>query len=218
MGDQLRSLGDLSRHGVSFVSLFATLKDSPETIGADASLSWVYPGYDHERNFYDRDKLDRGWVSQFSISFPSLKKSDGLKHTMKINTLADISMFREWDKERIATVLLAAAEKVYPGLNGLIESRDLYTPLSARRDTLHHNGNIFGMPDTPQRFNSLGCSCNTPLENVFLTGCDITTSGIYGAVLSGALTTTAIFKDKRFFLNIIQAVEKYGKAKNEVPV
>ncbi|HVW61040.1 MAG TPA: FAD-dependent oxidoreductase, partial [Puia sp.] len=219
VGDQLRSLGDLSRHGVSFVSLFATLKDNPEIIGADASLSWVYPGYDHERNFYDRDKLDRGWVSQFSISFPSLKKSDGFRHTMKINSLADISMFDgEWDKERIGKTLLAAAEKVYPGLTDLIGSWDLYTPLSARRDTQHHNGNIFGVPDTPQRFRNPDFSCYTPLENVYLTGCDITTSGIYGAVLSGALTATAIFKDKRFFLNIIQAVEKYGTAKTEVPV
>ncbi len=217
-GDRLQALGDLGRHGVSFVSLFATLTDSPETIGADASLSWVYPGYDHGRNFYDRDQLGKGWVSQFSLSFPSLKKAGGLKHTMKINSLADISMFREWDKDNIGRTLLEAAEKVYPGLNGLIESWDLYTPLSARRDTQHHNGNIFGIPDTPQRFQNLDLSCYTPLENVYLTGCDITTSGIYGAVLSGALTTTAIFKDKRFFLRVIQAVEKYETAKNEAPV
>jgi len=210
VGPQLEALGDLSRHGVSFVSLYATLTDSPETIGADASLSWVYPGYDHDRNFYDRGGLGTGWVSQFSLSFPSLKKSGGLKHTMKINTLADFFMFKECDREKIAQSLLAAAEKVCPGLNGLIESWELYTPLAARRDTQHHNGNIFGMPDTPERFRNMDFSCYTPLENVYLTGCDITTSGIYGAVLSGAITASAVYKDKRFFLNIIQGVEKYG--------
>lgn len=230
-GDKLKALGDLTNHGVSFVKLFATLNDNPASVGADASLSWVYPGYDHDRNFRDRNKIDSGEISQFSVSFPSLKKSTGTKHTMKINTLVDISVFRQWEaggsnekdiqamKDRIAAKLLRAVEKMYPGINGMIESWDLYTPLSARRDTQHHNGNIFGIPDTPMRYKNLDLSCHTPLENVYLTGCDITSSGIYGAVLSGALTTTAIFKDDKFFMNIVQAVgERNEPAKKEFTV
>jgi all-trans-retinol 13,14-reductase len=223
-GDKLKALGDLTHHGVSFAKLFATLSENPETVGADASLSWVYPGYDHDQNFRDRNKIDSGQVSQFSVSFPSLKKSTGAKHTMKINTLVDIAAFRQWEadgsmKDRIAASLLGAVEKMYPGINGIIESWDLYTPLTARRDTQHHNGNIFGIPDTPMRYKNLDLSCYTPLENFYLTGSDITSSGIYGAVLSGALTTTAIFKDDKFFLNIIQAVEKRNElSKKELTV
>jgi len=230
-GDKLKALGDLTNHGVSFVKLFATLNANPETVGADASLSWVYPGYDHDQNFKDRNNIGSGPVSQFSVSFPSLKKSTGGKHTMKINTLVDISVFRQWEaegsngkdlqamKDRIAATLLRAVEKMYPGIHELIESWDLYTPLSAKRDTQHHNGNIFGIPDTPMRYKNLDLSCYTPLENVYLTGCDITSSGIYGAVLSGALTTTAIFKDNNFFLNIVAAVGKRIElSKKELPV
>ena len=228
VGDKLAALGEFKSHGVSFVKLFATLKSNPEGIGADASLSWVYPGYDHNQNFHDRNKLGSDLISQFSISFPSLKKTNTANHSMKINTLVDFSMFQQCDdtpgndknylaiKARIARNLLDAAEKVYPGLGDLIEDWDLYTPISARRDTQHFNGNIFGIPDTPARYKNLDFNCYTPLENVFITGSDITSSGIYGAVLSGAITTTAIFKDKQFFLKVIQAVGKNRTSKKEL--
>lgn len=226
-GERLKTLRDFKSYGISFVQLLATLKHDPTSLGADASLSWVFPGYDHEQNFANRNQLNSELISQFSISFPSLKKTSTGQHSMKINTLVDYTVFQQWDltseeqddylivKNKIARTLLDAAEKLYPGIGDNIESWDLYTPLSVKKDTQHHNGQIFGIPDTPARYRDLNFNCFTPLENVYVTGSDITSSGIYPAVLSGAITTMAVFKDKTFFLKIIKAAGKYKFSKND---
>lgn len=224
--DEERSatMSTFANQGVSFIKLFATLREDPSVVGADASLCWVYPGYDHKENFENRDKFSTGEISQFSISFPSLKKSNSSRHTMKINTLVDYSAFRafangqseEAVRETIGKNLLQAAEKLYPGLSALIESWELYTPLTAQKETGHVNGNIFGIPDTPARYKSADFNCHTPIQNVYLTGSDITSSGIYGAILSGALTTSAAFDDKQFFLKVIQKVSSPRHRKEAV--
>ncbi|MCJ7934765.1 MAG: NAD(P)/FAD-dependent oxidoreductase [Chryseobacterium sp.] len=225
--EKLNALNGFKRQGVSFIKLFATLKSDPQSVGADQSLSWVYPGYDHNQNFKGRKALSKELISQFSISFPSLKKDRTTKHSMKINTLVDYDTFMEWlgndelgenykrIKQEIGESLLNAAEKLYPGLTELVDNWDLYTPMSATRDTKHYKGNIFGIPDTPERYMNLDFNCFTPLENVYVTGSDITTSGVYGAILSGALTASAAFKDKQFFLKVIQKVS-LDKIKNKV--
>jgi len=216
--EKLNILTTFKKQGVSFIKLFATLKSDPQSIGADASLSWVYPGYDHNQNFKKRSTFSEDYISQFSISFPSLKKEGSIKHSMKINTLVDHDAFMELLenggkdenypklKQKIGKSLLNTAEKLYPGLTEMIDYWDIYTPASAKQDTAHYKGNIFGIPDTPERYLNLDFNCFTPLENVYITGSDITTSGVYGAILSGALTASAVFKDKQFFLKVIQKV------------
>jgi len=214
--NKLTSINNFKKYGVSFVKLYATLKSNPKKIGADASLSWVYSSYDHDLNFKNKNKLLKGIISQYSISFPSLKKTTNAKHSMKINSLINYSAFQEWEKMQmtddtyailkntIGKTLLNDAERLYPGLNDLIESWDIITPKSSKKITQHFNGNIFGLPDTPERFKNLNFNCFTPLKNVFLTGSDITTSGVYAAVLSGMITTSAIFKDNRFFMKVFK--------------
>lgn len=212
------ALKSYQSQGVSFVKLYATLKQSPVSIRADESLAWVYPGYDHNKNFDERGSFHTEKLSQFSISFPSLKKVNSKKHTMKINTLVDFKSFEKWHAEQVAVIgeaeantilasnLLAAAERKFPGLSELVDRWDLYTPLSAKKNTQHVDGNIFGIPDTPARYLNLNLNCFTPLKNVYITGTDITSSGIYGAVLSGALTASAVLEDKQFFLKVVQKV------------
>ena len=218
MQDKLHKIKRFKKFGTSFVKLFATLKTDPGTVGADASLSWVYPTYDHNQNFENKNKIGKGVLSQYSISFPSLKKTTSSKHSMKINSLIDYTVFQQWEngneksyeefKKKIGKSLLDDAEKLYPGLNAIIDSWDLYTPLDAKNTTQHHNGNIFGIPDTPERYRSLEFNCRTPLKNVYLTGSDITSSGIYATVLSSVLTTNVIFEDKQFFMKVLSGARE----------
>ncbi len=224
----LDALNSLKKHGVSFVKLFATLSDSPEKIGADKSLSWIYASYDHNELHRDKNGLANGDISQYSISFPSLKKKVDGKHSLKINALIDYEVFESWDnanrtdeaynelKQRIGNTLLNDVERLYPGLRKLISSWDVLTPISTRIIAGQFKGNIFGLPDTPERFKNLDFNCHTPLDNFYLTGSDITTSGIYAAVLSGVITTQAICKDKQFFLKVIKAAREITNANQPV--
>ncbi|MEP2936684.1 MAG: NAD(P)/FAD-dependent oxidoreductase [Gilvibacter sp.] len=226
----LESLKSLKKHGVSFVKLFATLQDNPEKIGADKSLSWVYDSHDHNALYRDKNKLANGEISQYSISFPSLKKEVDAKHSMKINALIDYSVFESWGnanrtdeaynelKQRIGNTLLNDVERLYPGLRELVSTWDVLTPISTKIIAGQFKGNIFGLPDTPERFKNLDFNCYTPLDNFYLTGSDITTSGIYAAVLSGVLTTQAICKDKQFFLKVITAAKRLTQNKESIAV
>ncbi|WP_036384165.1 NAD(P)/FAD-dependent oxidoreductase [Muricauda sp. MAR_2010_75] len=218
--DLLKQIDKFNHSGASLVKVYATLKKNPETIGADSSLLWIYNSLCHEETYRNKGNIGNGYISQYSISFPSLKKEDGRNHTMKINTLVDFSLFNfELENEKaaisalenlklkIGRLLLNDAEKYFPGLFELIETWEVLTPVDVRNNTLHYKGNIFGIPDTPERYLSDKINCFTPLANVFLTGSDVTSSGIYASVLSGVLTAQAVFQDKDIYFKIVKQAQ-----------
>lgn len=215
-------VNELKNFSSAHVNLFGTLKSSPEIIGADASLPWFFESYDHESMFRDKAELINNRVTQFTVSFPSLKRSNTGKHNFIINSLTDYNVFKNIDidgwksisyhdlKQKIGNLLIDKAEAFYPGLTNLIEAWELSTPLTTKKYTNHYNGMINGLPSTPERYKNYPFTCHTPLSNLFLTGVDITSSGIYGALLSGVITVGAILKDKEYIVRILKESKKYN--------
>ena len=74
-----------------------------------------------------------------------------------------------------------------PGIEGAVRTWELSTPLSTRHFVGAARGQIYGLAHSPERFLSRDLGPRTPIQNLFLTGQDVGTCGVMGA-LSGAVT------------------------------
>lgn len=80
-------------------------------------------------------------------------------------------------------------------MRGLLKQQvhhELSTPLATVRFTAHEKGGFYGVEPTPRRMLSDALSARTPVPGLFLTGQDILTPGIAGALYSGMLCAAAI--------------------------
>jgi all-trans-retinol 13,14-reductase len=64
---------------------------------------------------------------------------------------------------------------------------------------------VYGLDHGPDRFEHKFLKPSTPIDNLYLTGQDIVSVGIGGALMSGVLTASAILKT-----NLISSLLKKG--------
>jgi phytoene dehydrogenase-like protein len=84
----------------------------------------------------------------------------------------------------------------------MVDYKELSTPLSTEYMTGHRNGNIYGIPATPERYKLKWLGARTPIKNLYLTGADTTCHGIVGAMLAGAVTASIVMRSP---LDILKA-------------
>jgi all-trans-retinol 13,14-reductase len=85
-----------------------------------------------------------------------------------------------------------------PAVSGAIETWELSTPLSTRHFANAERGQIYGLAHAPDRFLTRDLRPRTPIEDLFLTGQDVATCGVVGA-LSGAVTTVSAMLGRNLF-------------------
>jgi all-trans-retinol 13,14-reductase len=203
---------------VAHASLYIGLEDSPENLKLPKTNYWIYPDdCDHdtcvERYLNDIEKP----FPLVYISFPSAKDPDWVnrypgRSTIDIITLIPYETFAPWDgskwmkrgfdykalKEKIAQRLLQELYKKLPHLNGKVAYYELSTPLTTQHFINYDKGEIYGLSHDPSRFRQDFLKPKTSIKNFYLTGQDIVTAGIGGALLSAVLTTTVILKKNVF--------------------
>ncbi len=95
-------------------------------------------------------------------------------------------------KEEIAERYLSALFRHRPQLEGRIKYYELSTPLSTEHFTNHPQGAIYGLAHTPARFLNDYVRPRTEIPGLYLTGQDVVTVGVAGALISGAMTAASI--------------------------
>ena len=208
---------------VASVTLYLGLKDDPRKMGFQGENHWIYSSYDHDANF----AAGASWVGEKKdilgayLSFPSLKNPEAKSHTAEIIGLTDFSSFEKWDgtswkkrgddyealKEEITSKLLAFIESHYPGFCETIDYQELSTPLSVKRFTGHPQGSIYGVPSVRERYLSNEapwCQAKSPVEGLYLTGADVSSPGIAGALM-GAMATVGVIPEGLSFIRLLKA-------------
>ncbi len=82
-----------------------------------------------------------------------------------------------------------------PYLEGKIDCYELSTPLTTQHFVNYQKGEVYGLDHSPSRFRQSFLKPRTPIKNFYLTGQDIVTAGVGGALFSGVLTSMAITKN-----------------------
>ncbi|MBT8182887.1 MAG: FAD-dependent oxidoreductase, partial [Eudoraea sp.] len=95
-------------------------------------------------------------------------------------------------KAELAQRLLKELYKQLPQVEGKVNCYELSTPLSTKHFVNYTKGEIYGLDHSPSRFRQAFLIPRTPIKDFYLTGQDIVTAGVGGALFSGVLTTMAI--------------------------
>jgi all-trans-retinol 13,14-reductase len=183
----------------------------------DGTNLWVHPDLDFDRNLarFEAD-TDAPFPFVF-ISFPSAKDATFAsrhpgRETIEVITVMPFSYFARWSntlwrhrgeeydeiKSQLACRLLAALQRHVPAVDGAIATWELSTPLTTRHFANADQGQIYGLAHSPDRFLVRDLRPRTPIQGLFLTGQDVATCGVMGA-LSGAVTTASAMLGRNLF-------------------
>lgn len=199
------------RPSVAHVCLYLGLRGSAAELGLPKTNLWIYPGFDHDRSF-ERFLADpEAPLPVVYVSFPSAKDPDWPRRhpgrsTIEIVGLAAYEWFEKWRdrpwrrrgddyeslKGRFSERLLAGLLSQLPHLRPHIVHSELSTPLSTRHFAGYARGEIYGIEHTPERFGLDWLGPRTPVAGLYLTGQDVVTDGLAGALLSAVLTASAV--------------------------
>ena len=197
---------------VAHVSLYIGLEESPNELNLPKTNHWIYP----EKGDHDScvkhylDDIDNEFPMVY-ISFPASKDPDfqnryPQKSTIDIITLMPYEVFKQWEgsswkkrgeayealKEKLAQRLLKVLYKHVPQVKGKVSYYELSTPLSTQHFVNYKEGEIYGLDHSPSRFRQKYLQPRTPIKNFYLTGQDIVTAGVGGALFAGVLTASAV--------------------------
>ncbi|MCA9626681.1 MAG: NAD(P)/FAD-dependent oxidoreductase [Myxococcales bacterium] len=187
--------------------------------GAASSNRWFFETWDNEDRLWDlTDKDARAPI--LYCSFPSLKDplydpGPKQKHTGECVTFVDWELFTpyleselfkrpgayEELKRDIEERLVAHLKERMPELMQLMVYCELSTPLTTQHFTAASQGAIYGLAATPARFTCRKLRTRTPLKGFYLSGVDVASLGVVGAMTTGMLTAATL--DPRVYLHLI---------------
>lgn len=218
------------------ICLYIGLQDTAENLGLPKTNYWVYKHNDHDRSVKEYTENPEQDVPLAYISFPSAKDPEFEKHfpgkaTIEVLTLSEYKWFEEWKgtewskrgpeyeayKEKLSQQLFKVLYKHFPQLEGKIDYYELSTPLSTEHFQLNEHGEIYGVVQTPERFEQDWMHPQSPIKNLYLTGQDVMTAGVGGALLSGVMTAANML-GMRKGIKLVKDVFMGGGKKSGSPV
>ncbi len=192
--------------------LYIGLKGSPDDLKLPKNNLWIYPEEgDHDKCVTDYLNNKDAQFPVVYISFPSSKdptwtKRYPNKSTIDIITLFPYELFSKWEgtkwmnrgreyenlKELLSKRMLDVLFNQLPNLKGKVVHYELSTPLTTKNFVNYKKGELYGIEHSPSRFNQKFLKPKTFISGLFLTGQDIVTAGVGGALFSGLITASSI--------------------------
>lgn len=219
IAERTGALQAISRIGLSsaHMCLYIGLKASGKDLGLPRFNYWIYPNEHHDENM-ERFLGDVNapfpmlFISFLSTRDPDFENRHPGHATAEVVVPANWDWFRPWVgtrwkrrgedyeafKSQLSERLLAAFYQVVPQARGQVEIAELSTPLSTLEFTGHPRGSIYGLAHTPARFREPLLHPQTPISNLYLTGADVSTAGVTGAMIGGVLAANVILHRNLF--------------------
>ena len=196
---------------VAHLGLYVGIKATDADLGLNGTNLWIYPSLDHDANVARfANDIDSPFASLY-ISFPSAKDPDFAnrypgRSTVEVLTFVPFDAFASWRdtkwkrrgaaydslKQSLAARLQAALERHVPAVAGKIDYAELSTPVTTRHFMNYEKGEIYGIGSTPARFRMRALGARTPIRNLYLTGQDVASLGVVGALFGGAVSASAV--------------------------
>jgi all-trans-retinol 13,14-reductase len=211
--ETLRATLQRTERSASHVCLYVGLDATDEELGLGRSNLWVYHSPDQDGDLARYLADPEAPLPMVFISFPSAKDPDFAnrhpgKATVEVVSIAPYDRFRQWEdtkwmkrgedyeaiKDELSSRLIEVLEREVPQIAGKIAYSELSTPLSTRHFGGYDKGEIYGLEHTPARFRERALRPKTGLRGFYLTGQDVCTAGIAGALFGAVLSASAILK------------------------
>jgi all-trans-retinol 13,14-reductase len=204
------------RPSIGHLCLYIGLKETAEQLGLPKTNFWIYPHNDYDKAVADFRADPAAPFPVVYISFPSAKDPEYLdRHpgtaTIEIVAPAPYEQFEQWkgttwgkrgeDYEKLKVALserlLRHLYDRLPQLEGKIDYHELSTPLSTEWFAAYRHGELYGLDHTSQRLQQDWLTPRTRIPGLWLTGQDILTCGVTGAMMSGMLTVIAMVGSRK---------------------
>jgi all-trans-retinol 13,14-reductase len=203
---------------VAHLSLYVGVKQSAASLGLNGTNLWIFPpsehgAADHDANFARFSDDPSAPFPAVYISFPSAKDPDFERNypgraTLEAVVFVPYHWFVPWENSRwkkrggeydafkrsLAYRIQEELERAVPAVAGKIDYAELSTPLTTRHFMNYPKGEAYGLAATPQRFRLRSLTPHTPVRNLYLTGQDVASLGVAGALFGGAIAASAILR------------------------
>lgn len=216
--DYLERLGNV-RSSMSSLCLYIGLEHTAKELGLPRTNLWIYPSENYEAEIaaFEADpdaEFPLVYVSFPSAKDPSFEERYPGRATIEIVAPGPHSWFERWAdkpwgkrgddyealKEALSQRLLQKLYEKMPQLQGKVDYYELSTSLSTDYFCRYRKGEIYGIDHTPERFEQDWLKPKTEIPGLWLTGQDILTCGVVGAMVGGLLTAIQLGGAKGFSL------------------
>jgi len=196
---------------MAHLGVYIGLKGNSEELGLPKTNFWIYPGNDYDAAI---DEFLGNPDAEFPvvyISFPSAKDPDYERRhpgtsTIEIVAPAPYQWFEKWKgsiwgkrgedydqfKAYLGDRLMGHLYAKLPQLRGKVDYFEVSTPLSTDHFAAYQQGELYGLDHDPGRLAQNWLGPRTRFKGMWMTGQDVLTCGVAGAMMAGLLTTTAI--------------------------
>jgi all-trans-retinol 13,14-reductase len=200
-------------NSIAHLSLYIGLEGTTEELGLQKTNLWVYRDHQHEKNFEAFEKNIHAPLPVVYLSFPSAKDPDFNrrfpgKSTIEAITLGPSAPFQRWAntswkkrgeayeelKASLSERMLDVLYEKVPSVRGKVEIAELSTPLSTTNFAAHPDGAIYGLAHNPARYQQRWLRPRTPVKGLYLTGADVVSAGLMGAMMGGFVCASAVLK------------------------
>ena len=207
---------DALKPSYAHLGVYIGLKDTAENLGLPKTNFWIYPSNDYDADVETFEADPDAEFPVVYISFPSAKDPDyENRHpgtaTIEIVAPAPYQWFQRWEdstwgkrgddydafKTKLGERLMEHLYEKLPSLRGRVDYYEVSTPLSTNWFGGYQQGELYGLEHTAERLRSDWLSPRTGVKGLWLTGQDILTCGVTGAMMAGLMTTTAMVGVRR---------------------
>jgi len=221
----LQDLKDV-KPSTSHICLYVGLDASDKELNLPKWNYWVYADYDFEGGYEEHISNPHFEPPLAYISFPSAKDpawevKNPNKATIQVLGIASYEWFKQWTDTRwrkrgkeyeqfvdkFKEGLLNKLYEIVPQVKGHVVIAEISSPLSTKHFTNYKTGEIYGMEHTPRRFRLRWLRSQTFIKNFYITGQDLITVGVGGAMMAGLITSIVILR--RY---VIGKILKYNKS------
>ncbi len=204
------------RPSIGHLGVYIGLQGTAEQLQLPKTNYWIYPDNDSD-SAVDRFMADpSGPFPAVYLSFPSAKDPDFQRRhpgrsTVEIVAPAPYEMFGQWAgttwgkrgedyeqlKQHLGERLLEYLYEKLPQLRGRIDYWEVSTPLSMQWFCGWERGELYGLDHDPNRFQQQWLRPKTRIPGLWLTGQDIMSCGVAGAMMGGMASATTVVGARR---------------------
>ena len=196
---------------MSHQCLYIGLQKTAQELGLPKTNYWLYPSGDYQADTARFMANPEAEIPLVYLSFPSAKDPTFNERypgraTIEIVAPAMYQWFSAWEgetwgkrgdayealKQRFTERLLEHLYRHFPQLRGQIDYCELSTPLSTRYFCEYQRGEIYGLDHDPSRFEQTWLRPKTRIKGLYLTGQDVMSCGVAGAMFAGVLCAQSL--------------------------
>jgi len=196
---------------IGHLGVYIGLQGTAQEFGLPKTNYWIYPDNDYDAAV-DRFVADpTGPFPVVYISFPSAKDPDFERRhpgraTIEIVAPAPYEIFEPWAdstwgkrgedyealKNSLGERLLEHLYDKVPQVRGRIDYWEVSTPLSMQWFCGYGRGELYGLDHDPARLQQRWLRPRTKVPGLWLTGQDVMSCGVTGAMMGGLASATAV--------------------------